>query len=384
MRSEKEEEEEVIEFQISSDIYKNILVLAKIVDSECTIKINNREKIQTSLVLACAIFTKISNLLSSDSTTKEFNINVQFINDVDEAFYEKIENVLNMEKITFEDDVEIRNFAKLGISLGCDMFLNPLRQLFKKKESKLTIENTLSLIKEKVTFNMKPSEYQHEIQMIAEKFEDQMENLIEFAKERDDNLYFDFFSSLLEREHLELTNEDQLVDLILQLIEINNAYGSLLKSVCLEYCSNDKIQKILKYADTIVDSKDSLLCLTDSIKRLMLKESREIDIISFYKKRMPKRVIYISEDSPLNGIFKRNYNDIKVDGYKSYRSMDIFDDSDYTNSQLNNSFTVSFQNQKPFIVTKYMIRGNSNDAPQLKIWKLEGKTQNGQMARPIE
>ena len=157
------------------------------------------------------------------------------------------------------------------------MFLNPLRQLFKEKESKLTIfgyDKALSLIKEKISFNMTPSEYQHEIQMVAEKFEVQMENLIKFAKERDDTLYFDFFSTLLECEHLEITSEDKLVDFVLHLIEINKGYSSLFNKVCLEYCSNDKIREILEKLNTKIDIKESFLCLTNLIKSLVLKDRR--------------------------------------------------------------------------------------------------------------
>ena len=219
-----------MEFQINSQIYSNISAISdiEITHCICTICINKTNEIHVSLFQAIASSPIITQLLVNDYTQKEFSIDVKFDGEVNELFYQKLEDVLKMKKITLNDDNEIVNFGHFGRAIGNKDFLISFTEKSKELKSTITKENAIEIIKKNVKLFLPISNYQKAIETIAINFEEKSEDLLNIANHKE---YFDAIEAIIKNNKLKLSSEDSLLNFVLKLCAIDKEYENLFQYV---------------------------------------------------------------------------------------------------------------------------------------------------------
>ena len=207
-------------------------------------------------------------MLLSDYTQREFSINVKFEGEVNDSFYEKIEKSLKMEKIQLEDDNENVNFGYFGRAIGNDDFLIPFTTKCKSLEDTINEENAIEMIKKKVKLFLPSSNYQKEIEIIANNFETKSEELINLANNKE---FYDPIESIIKSNKLKLSSEDFLLNFVLKLCSINREYENLFEYVWIECCTIPEINKFIQYVNDNICLTRNMLSVISCMSRKLLK-----------------------------------------------------------------------------------------------------------------
>ena len=388
-------------FTINSCACKNISRFNNLIDNEkCKIIINNEKEIILPLFLLISISQTITDELLHDPIKREFyiNFNISKLNNLNkeknkeneenkEKFYQKLEEALHMESVEIENEDEIISFGYFGESIGNEEFISFYKEEIKNiKNNEINDENAISLIQLKLLFNFSPNEYSNEIDLISTHFENMKEKLISLAKETQ---YFDIVERIISNEKLVITNEDNLLEFILELCHVSNIYEKFFSYVFLEFCSIKSIKHFLSYLESTYYGIQNLSSIFTCIQRRLLQPKIPANPKQFYETRLhlnPNNFEFISDYDLLNGILQREHargniimSSIPPPGLGSSGVYDLlkFDPNlDF--------FTQSLPPFKPFIaatikdnksiyITHYMIRGRKCRITynQLQSWTLE-------------
>ena len=367
---------------INSPIFENIYMISdqNISNRICTIHINKKE-IQIPLLIGISISSLISKQLLSDISMTDFYINDPLFDNITDDFLIKIKKLLNHEEIQLENEDEIEQIAIFGKIIGNQKFLKPFYKQLKKYEENINEENVISLIKQKLLFNLPFSELQTEISFISSNFPKFIDKLIELGN---DIKYQDVITSIIQNENLKLNTEDELLAFIIKLCqEDSKVYELLFEYVWLEYCSIDCINEFLVYINNNICNDNHSKCIMKCISRRLIQNI--IPVKQYDQKRYIDQYekYEYDENNPLDGILRKEYLKGNVEMRTSGRlNNDVYDllkndsTADFRTTDLENSWIEgNLKNKKPFKISKYMIRGNkwSGTDNQLRSWKLEGK-----------
>ena len=242
-------------FQVNNSYIKNIINVSdkEITNCLCTIHINNERDIKIPLLVALSTFENISLTLNSDITSNEFNLDIDFTTDttntsnsaeiqnnnndatIRNTFYDKFTEILYGREVTLTTE-EINILAKIGRIANNDSFIIPYNDKLKKLEETLSLSNVFDIVSMKLEYcdKFNAEEYRNEIALISSNFETQKDKIIDISR---DKRYKSFIHSIVQDSHLQLEDEDSLLEFILQLCSISYEYETLFDSVFLEYCS---------------------------------------------------------------------------------------------------------------------------------------------------
>ena len=371
-------------FQIESNSYTNVLLLSdkEFTNSPCTIHINNSSEIDLSLLVAIASSPVIANELLSDISKRDFYFDVPFINNVSDSLFDKLSQALHMQEVNLNDE-EIMNFALFGQEIGNPDFLLPLKEQFDDLEANLNENNCIESLLKKLAFNLDPSAYSREISLLAENFEQKKDDIYILAKEVK---LLPIIRSIVSSPCLKLKNENSLLEFIIQLCHIDNIYEQLFEYVWLEYCSVLSIHHFITYMDRVLDTTKNMRPMLKCMIRRLIESHLPMNP-NYFKERHDKPsnneddFIYVTDNDPLNGILRREgAKGNVVMKASSTLNGSVYDiicaDSEadfYTNDVPQSWIKASLKNNKPFRITKYMIRGHIGSSNFLQSWKLEGK-----------
>ena len=196
-------------------------------------------------------------------------------NDINQSTVDKIQNLLNNEEIYIEKE-EFVQFAKLGKFLENNELTEPFVNLHSEYEQNMTEENVISLIQQKLEFNIAIEELKTEISFISKNFTKFINKLIELGK---DTKYFSIIDCIVKNENMQLESEDELLLFILQLCEQNKIYELLFQYIWLEYCSVEAISQFIDYTNKNVFKDIHVKSIINCINRRLLQEQIPIQKI---------------------------------------------------------------------------------------------------------
>ena len=124
-------------FKLVSPYFGNIHSTSQheILNTICTIHINNKNEIQIPLLVAVSFSSPISQLLLIDPLTTDFYIEDKLLDNIQENVFDKLKMLLNMKDIQLEDE-EIIQIAKIGKVLGNDELVALFNNKIKEYEQK--------------------------------------------------------------------------------------------------------------------------------------------------------------------------------------------------------------------------------------------------------
>ena len=255
--------------RIKSSFFTNILSVGdkEITNCPCTIHINNEHEIEMPLLVALSSFASVSRDLMSDATLRDFNIIVDFTNEVSSAFYTKFTKILEGYEVTLSED-EVVNLAQIGVIANNHYFIEPLEAQFQSIERTLTLDNVFTLLSQKRKFGIKAENCTIEISLIAKNFETEKEKIRKLAE---DVTFVDIIVNIISNEHLQLKNEDSLLRFVIELCSIDATYEALFQYVWLEYCSIDVIREFITYVDSHIDTTRNNRSIFECMKRRLLE-----------------------------------------------------------------------------------------------------------------
>ena len=366
----------IIQFQIDSNFYYNIVNVCdkEITNCMCKIHINENE-IEVPLILALSSLTCLTTEIMSDITLKEFTINIDFKYKPDNTFFDKLVDLLYSRKVSLTEE-EVVNLACFGESVNNRYFLIPYEEHVKSLEDTLSINNCFELLHKKHEFHLEVSKCNKEIELIASNFESQKDNLISISK---DVTYLSVISAILSNDNLKLQNEDSLLKFVLKLCTIDREYETLFEQVFIEYCNVETIKLFVKYVDDNVDTTQHIRSMIRCMTRHLI--SPNIPISPNYIQKRHKQRIIDYNDSLRGILYEENQRGNVVMSCSSTNNGNIYDlikadvNANFqTNNSSNSWIQASLKDDKPFILNKYMIRGNLyQSCHHLRSWKLEGK-----------
>ena len=259
----------MINFRINSSFFTNILSIGdkEITNCQCTIHINNEYEIELPLLVALSCFESVSRDIMSDVTLRDFNVIVDFANNVDDTFYAKLTKILHGYDVTLNDD-EIINLAQIGVSVNNHYFIEPLETQFKSIEQTLSVNNVFTLLSQKHKYGIQTDKCGSEICLLAKNFETEKENIKKLAE---DVTYIDIIGNILSNENIKLKNEDSLLNFVLELCSIDTIYEKLFSYVWLEYCNIDSIREFISYVDAHIDDTQNNRPIFECMKRRLLE-----------------------------------------------------------------------------------------------------------------
>ena len=369
------------QFQIKEESLKNICIIGdtEITNSTCTFTINGEASIQLSLFLAIAHSSIFANIVLNNNRQREMAVNVEFKGRVDKSFYQKLDDALHMKPVSLSAD-DVYNFAQFGKTIGNNSFLIPLTEEYQKlhNDNDISLENAVQRLREKVFLNMDPIFYEKEVELIAKNFDDVAGSLLSMFS---DSAYSNAFDYILTNENLTLKNEDTLLQFIIDLSSRNQYYEYLFKYVWIEYCSSDLIKIFLQYVKDNICINQSINSVIQCISRKLILEQYPISQFNY----IAQRKLHVNIDSNTNneGILstENKLNNVNMNCSSSYSGsltnlLNLNDNSEFATSSSRNSWiSASLKNNKPFILSKYLLKGrpNNNTSHALLTWKLEGK-----------
>ena len=376
-------------YQINSSLYSNILRISaeEFTNCMCTVNINKDHSIEIPLIVAITSFESVSQSLSSDITTRHFDLNINFEDKVDNQFYDKLVDLLYGREVTLSDE-DILCLAKLSLHTNNEKFIIPLRDQINKIERNLSLSNCFDSITMKHRFKFDLVDFSEEIELLSVNFESQKNKLIDLSR---DITYIGIISRIISNEHLKLQNEDSLISFVLSLCSIDTSYEILFSFVYLEYCSLHKVREFVQYVNDHISTTKHHQSLFKCMSRRLIEEhlplkpsSQAHRHIDHKDKPTLKHSITVSDSDPTKGIFYQEYQKQRVAmEYSSIHSGKIYhllQNSDSNNfeseSEPDSWVKFSLGRNRPFIIQKYKIRGNYTDYSQLQSWDLEGKLQS--------
>ena len=361
-------------FQIHSQPYSNIMMFfdKEITNSECTICFNNKYTMKLPLLVAIASSSVISQIVFNDITCREFNINIE--KNLDEQFYRKMENAVLMKEITLQEE-ELESFFYFGIALGNSSIKKAIKNMLISTniDEKSVITNVMRKI------ILSDGEYTKEAEFLAQSFESMKEKIYELAKFSDKSVMI--IELILKSDKLQLESEDSLLEFVLSLCQMNKVYEQLFEYVWLEYCTISKIKLFIEYMALNVFKKGYSDGITKCLSRKLLQKTNTMISPRVYSY---KNFFEISDDDPLNGIFRREDSKGNVDitassvsNGSAVKLVQADPNNDfYTKDEPNSWIQASLKDKKAFIISKYMIRARKSNITSginhLQTWKLEG------------
>ena len=378
---------ETIKFQIDSSFYANVVSVCdkELTNCPCKVRINENE-IEVPLLLALTSFSCLTNEINSDITQREFSIDVDFNQRPDNTFFDTLVSILYGRSVSLRPE-DVINLGFLGERVNNRYFLTPYEEQLRTLESTLSLDNCFDLLSKKHTFHIDTSQCTKEITLISENFESQKTKLIDISK---DVTYISIISSILSSSSLKLEDEDSLLEFVLSLCSIDREYESLFEHVHLEYCSVVSIQTFVDYLDTNVDTSQHVRSIIRCISRRLLEPSLPKSPNFETNRHNKQEPIHpnkqeITDSDPLKGILYREHQQGNVVLDASAKGGDIYNlvkaDPNLnfnTGNSPNSWIQASLKDNKPFLLRKYMIRGNKNsrNGNHLRTWKLEGKKES--------
>ena len=336
---------------------------------------NNKNEIKISLFLACLYSSQVTRMIELDPTQEIFNFQMEFEGVIYDSFYQKIEDFLNAKTVELKEENEIINFAYFGKAFGNENFINPFITYFKDPNK----ENALNILLKKIKL-VDPSNYENEIKIIAENFQDYAERLLTISN---DIKYYNIIEEIITNKHFRIPNEGFLLNFILQLCEINNLYERFFEHVWTEFCNQEVLKRFIEYTEKHACNNPCQKAMISCLSRKLLHEKYPATITRYITERISTKYLYkTDEHDPINGILrKENENHNVLLNASSHDCGDPFNLLDennenhfYTkNTDENQWISASLKDGRNFIITKYMIRGNKHDGWQLQSWILEGK-----------
>ena len=370
----------IIQFQIDSNFYYNVVNVCdkEITNCPCKIHINENE-IEVPLILALSSLTCLTSEIMSDVTLKEFTINIDFKYKPDNTFFDKLVDLLYSRKVSLTEE-EVVNLACFGEGVNNRYFLIPYEEHVKSLEDTLTINNCFELLHKKHEFHLEVCKCTKEIELISSNFESQKDNIISISK---DITYLPVISAILANENLKLQNEDSLLKFVLKLCTIDREYETLFEYVFIEYCNVETIKLFVKYVDDNVDTTQHIRSIIRCMTRHLIAPNIPMSP-NYIEKRHAQHTIKVTDSNSPFGILHREYQrENVVMSCSSTHSGYFYDlikadvNSDFFTGNSSNSWIqASLKDDKPFILNKYMIRGNKYEGSNnhhLRSWKLEGK-----------
>ena len=367
-------------FKIVSPFIENISIISKqeITNRICTIHINNKQQIKIPLLISISFSSVFARQLLYDISVNEFYVNDSSLDNISSEFLEKIKKIFNLEEIQFDNEEEIKQLALFGKIIGNQEFMTPLMNFTKEYETNLNEENVISLIKLKYSFNLPFNQMETEISHISKNFNLFIDKLIGLGK---DIKYFSIIESIIKHDNFEINSEDDLLTFIIKLCNENKVYELLFENVWLEYCSVDSISKFVEYINSNICNDNHIKSIIKCINRRLIQENLPMNL-SIDVKRYSFVTYDYDDNNPLNGILRQEYLkdnvEMKASGTSYANVYDLLKNDEsanfHTTDSPNSWIEGSLKTKKPFIITKYVIRGNMHNGPRhLKSWKLEGK-----------
>ena len=373
----------MLNYKIDSPFFENISLISnqEITNRICTIHLNNNKEIKIPLFIAISSSSFVSKQLLSDISTNDLYFNDPLLDRINDDVLNKIIKILNHEEVQFENEDEIIQFAIFGKIIGNSEFVKPFISISKGHESNINEENVISIIKQKIIFNLPIDQLKSEISFISSHFSQFIDKLIELSKESE---YQEIIECIIKDENLQLQSEDELLTFTINLCqESNKNYELFFEYVWLEYCSIECITKFIDYINNNYCNDNHIKSIMKCINRRLLQE--QIPIEKTNKKRyIIKYINYeYNGNNPLNGILRQEYlkNNVELrtsgtnhgDVYYLLKNDPKlwFATTDSANSWIEGNL----KDKKPFKILKYEIKGNYNGYPghHLQTWTLEGK-----------
>ena len=87
-------------------------------EEDINIVINGKNHVKIPLFIASALFKSVVELLESDPTARELNVNVRLINNEDEFIRKFFDSLKNIKKLSLNEESDYMNIAILGKALG--------------------------------------------------------------------------------------------------------------------------------------------------------------------------------------------------------------------------------------------------------------------------
>ena len=367
-------------FKIRSTYFENIYSISQreITNKTCTIHINNNKEIEIPLLVAVSFSTLISQMLLSDPLMTDFYVEDSSLDNVKDDIYNKFEDLLNLKEIQLDSE-ERAQIAILGKVLENNELLAPFLELMKEYEQNLNEDNVISLIQQKMAFNIPIDELNNEISYIASNFSNFVDKLIDLGN---DIKYSNIIECVVKHENIQMDSEDDLLLFVISLCKHNHEYERLFEYIWLEYCSVESISHFVEYLNENICKDNRLKSIIKCINRRLIQD--QIPIKNIDLMRYNFSIIEYNESEPLNGILRHEYLKDNVEMRTSGTSNgDVYDllknskEVDFcTKDEPNSWFEGNLKTKKPFTITKYVIRGrkykHSDGYGHLQSWKLEG------------
>ena len=351
-------------------------------DKMCNIIINEKFNIELPIIVASSFSSSITKIITNDPTTNEFRFSIQS-NSQDSL--DKIKSVIcKREVVSIDNEEDISTFAELGLAIGNDDFINPLKERLEKDSSEMSENNVVQIITSKKTFHIEDIE--KEVSFIAEHFETMStrEDFVEFSSKESNTRIVE---SIISSDKLNMENEDTLLSFLININKsktLENISTELFDHLFIEYCSPDKCKEFLSFVCDIIHQQN-IKSLVSCIGRRFIQPNIPMKP-KFVKGRHKEIGTLISNEDPLNGILRREHEKgnvlLEASSTCASNNNGIYnlvkaDDNSYfyTKNTPNQYIIASLKDGKTFIVKSYMIRGNIGDDTNTQItnWKLEGQ-----------
>ena len=353
------------------------------------------------LEISVSISTTIAKLLLNDFTQRELCINIEFLHE--DSLYLILTILQNIQKTyentLFDDKNILFDLAEFGFAIGNSSFIQPMIDIYSKniELEKMPINELIQRIDYKKILSkyLKQEEvsFDDEINFISKNFYtlSKDEAFINWCKDVNN---ITILKEILSNRNLVILSEDSLLLFLLKLCKENQLYHQLFSLVLIEYCSLECVNTFVKYVNQYFNS--SKICHSDySIIECLSKRCKYnlLDIPSKDFKRYKKlykitKTYQYQENDVRNGIlFNENKrenvlitpssnNNENLENFNPLYLLEMLSNySFYTKNIENSSITFLLKDKTPFVINKYMIRGNWNSeySNQMMSWKLEGQ-----------
>jgi len=379
------------EFSINSSYLDNLRIAVNNIpcvnEQKCQIILNGTYTIELPTVIAASISNPIAKIIESDPTANKFHFNIP-IHGKNNNCLEKIKSVLqNNQTVTIENENDANVFASFGLKFGNNDFISPLSEKCQKKLETLNEENVFSNLEIKRIFGIK--DISIEAEFIATNFQElsQKKSFISFASRKEN---IETIESVVKSKSLKVDKEDTLLAFLIAINRENahdSRFVSLFDHVFLEYCSPQRCEQFLSFVHERSYTQE-MRTLISCIGRRLIQPIHQLDQ-PFIEGRHKSRGTEITNEDPLNGILRREYEkgNVKMNA-SSTCSGSVYDlikanpDADFITRNIeNSSVTASLNDDTTFILTSYTIRGRKYDknSSHLQSWRIEGqKSSNGE------
>ena len=238
-------------------------------DQNVEIIINQRYTIELPLLVAASVSSKITRILESDPTIKEF----AFKFEASDSSLHKIDRILTRGlSVRIAGDDDIIAFYNFGLAIGNEQFMEPFKNRKKSLDAPINIDNAVFDIKSKLSLGI--TDLTREITYIASNFDEfaKRKEFVSFSmRERN----YDIVESILNHQSFHVVSEDTLLEYLLAISKESSnkeSYARLFKYVFLEYCSSDNSKELLEFINGFISSS-ALQVLIDCLGRRVVQPS---------------------------------------------------------------------------------------------------------------